>query len=312
MADTWTWATVTQATPLRIKVDGDTTPLDATTDDLVGSLAVDDRVRVHLHSDGIIVTGIQGGGNRSNPNLLINSNFMVNQEGYVSGATVADGMYGFDGWKSRSPAGTVVTFTAAPQGQQVTIVSGSWAQMVERANIVAGTHTLSWKGTSQGLLANFGDGSDSFNSPVTVTLSGLADVLIQFGTGTLSDVKLERGTVATPYAPPTHADNLRACMRYYYRLTGFIGLFTAYSTTRFFCGMTFPVPMRAIPTSVASSATGITLTGSGTSATSTAIRFASATRDRLRIDVDGGSFPAGSAGWLDIAAGQWLAFDARL
>ena len=62
MTDTWTWATVTQASPLRIKVDGDTTALDATTDNLVGSLAVDDRVRVHLHADGIIVTGLQGGG----------------------------------------------------------------------------------------------------------------------------------------------------------------------------------------------------------------------------------------------------------
>jgi len=61
MTDTWTWATVTQATPLRIKVDGDTSALDATTDNLVGSLAVDDRVRVHLHADGIIVTGVQGG-----------------------------------------------------------------------------------------------------------------------------------------------------------------------------------------------------------------------------------------------------------
>ena len=62
MTDTWTWATVTQASPLRIKVDGDTSALNATTDDLVGSLAVDDRVRVHLHADGIIVTGLQGGG----------------------------------------------------------------------------------------------------------------------------------------------------------------------------------------------------------------------------------------------------------
>ena len=61
MTDTWTWATVTQASPLRIKVDGDTSALDATTGDLVGSLAVDDRVRVHLHSDGIIATGVQGG-----------------------------------------------------------------------------------------------------------------------------------------------------------------------------------------------------------------------------------------------------------
>jgi len=57
MTDTWTWATVTQASPLRIKVDGDAAELNATTDDLVGSLAVDDRVRVHLHADGIIVVG---------------------------------------------------------------------------------------------------------------------------------------------------------------------------------------------------------------------------------------------------------------
>ena len=61
MTDTWTWATVTQATPLRVKVDGDTSALDATTDNLVGSLAVSDRVRVHLHSDGIIVIGRSGG-----------------------------------------------------------------------------------------------------------------------------------------------------------------------------------------------------------------------------------------------------------
>ena len=71
MTDTWTWATVTQATPLRIKVDGDTSALDATTDNLVGSLAVFDRVRVHLHSDGIIVTGLQGGQTRfANPLLF--------------------------------------------------------------------------------------------------------------------------------------------------------------------------------------------------------------------------------------------------
>jgi len=80
MTDTWTWATVTQATPLRIKVDGDTTALDATTDDLVGSLAVDDRVRVHLHSDGIIVTGIQGGNSvaqDSNGNVELNGRFHI-------------------------------------------------------------------------------------------------------------------------------------------------------------------------------------------------------------------------------------------
>jgi len=102
MADTWTWATVTQATPLRIKVDGDTTPLDATTDDLVGSLAVDDRVRVHLHSDGIIVTGIQGGNDKV---YMISHPESDPSDAYPAGITMSDTSAG--GWPS--PYATVVT-----------------------------------------------------------------------------------------------------------------------------------------------------------------------------------------------------------
>jgi len=91
MTDTWTWATVTQASPLRIKVDGDTSALDATTDDLVGSLAVDDRVRVHLHADGIIVTGIQGGaGDGQLPGRLQST------AQNISGLNLND--YGESGW----------------------------------------------------------------------------------------------------------------------------------------------------------------------------------------------------------------------
>ena len=264
MTDTWTWATVTQASPLRIKVDGDTTALDATTGDLVGSLAVSDRVRVHLHSDGIIVTGIQGGGNRSNPNLLINSNFMVNQRGYVSGTDLALNAYGFDRWKA-STATSRMTFTTAPQGQQVTIASGdSFAQLIERANVPAGTYTLSWQGTTSGLAVNDGGGASSALSPITVTLDGSANVRVQFAPGTLSNVKLERGPTATPYQPPIYADALRACMRYYYNplldITNGdanIAQGTADSTTHARIILPLPVHMRATPTLVTSGAFGL-------------------------------------------------------
>jgi len=228
MTDTWTWATVTQASPLRIKVDGDTSALDATTDNLVGSLAVDDRVRVHLHSDGIIVTGIQGGGNRSNPNLLINSNFAVNQAGYVSGSNRGVGDYALDGWKVTATSGGSAHMTAVltSQGQPVAI-NGWWQQIIERANVSASAYTLSQKsGMTSGnwRVYNVGATPPAFRPlPATFTLDGLADVVVEVASGTGSDtvgeVKFERGSVATPYETPRYDDNLRTCSRFYQRLT---------------------------------------------------------------------------------------------
>ena len=114
MTDTWTWATVTQATPLRIKVDGDTSELDATTDNLVGSLAVDDRVRVHLHSDGIIVTGLQGG----NDKVYMIDHPESDQPGaYPEGITVSDTNVGV-GWPS-SYATAVTTAVSTSRISQV-------------------------------------------------------------------------------------------------------------------------------------------------------------------------------------------------
>ena len=272
MTDTWTWATVTQASPLRIKVDGDTSALDATTDNLVGSLAVDDRVRVHLHSDGIIVTGLQGGGNRSNPNLLINSNFMVNQREAVSGATVADGAHFLDQWKNSYVSPTSVIYWADSAGVR-TITLGysggarSIAQLIESQNTRAGSHTLSWSGTATGRIYNSGAAAPAYAaSPITVTLDGAANGVVEFqgNGGTLADVKVESGTLATPYQPPPYAENLRACRRFYWRLTAVTGgaysrmaQGFAMSTTVVAVMVSPPVPMRAIPTVTTSGSLGV-------------------------------------------------------
>ena len=259
MTDTWTWATVTQATPLRIKVDGDTSALDATTDNLVGSLAVDDRVRVHLHSDGIIVTGIQGGGNRSNPNLLYNSNFVVNQRDAVSGATVSDDAYFLDRWKNSSGGSGSTLFTWADAGGLRTLTLGADAtprymqQTLEQQDMPAGTYALSWEGTATAGV--YIGGSPAYStSPVTVTLDGSVNVTINVrGEGdTVSNIKLEQGPVATPYQPPTYGDNLRACERYYVRRTAMttntvFGQGSAKSTTEIIFQFTHPV-MRAAAT----------------------------------------------------------------
>jgi len=268
MTDTWTWATVTQATPLRIKVDGDTSALDATTDNLVGSLAVDDRVRVHLHADGIIVTGIQGGGNRSNPNLLINSNFMVNQEGIASGATIAPGAYVLDGWKCTSSGSRVFSWADVGGVRTLTIGNASFTaevgQTIEAVNLPAGVYAVSTDavGASLNVYNAAGtvvaSGVGTTKPAVSFTADGAQNYSVRLVTGagttaTVSWVKVERSTVATPYQPPRYADNLRACMRYYQRFGGedaYQALGSGFArptgTARMFVPL--PVSMRASPT----------------------------------------------------------------
>jgi hypothetical protein len=60
-SDWWSWATVTQASPLRIRLDGETDALDITPDTLTAGLAVSDRVWVQVSGRRAIVLGRSGG-----------------------------------------------------------------------------------------------------------------------------------------------------------------------------------------------------------------------------------------------------------
>lgn len=51
------WATVTQASPLRVKLDGETTALAVTPDTLVAGLVADDRVWVQVYRRRLVVLG---------------------------------------------------------------------------------------------------------------------------------------------------------------------------------------------------------------------------------------------------------------
>jgi len=325
MTDTWTWATVTQASPLRIKVDGDTSALDATTDNLVGSLAVLDRVRVHLHSDGIIVTGIQGGGNRSNPNLLINSDFMVNQEGNTSGATIADNAYLFDQWKHVSGYSTsAITWSDTGGVRTVTLgISGQRRQIreiIEQADITAGTYTLSWPGTVLGRVYNAGATEPAYAaSPTTVTLDGTANVNVDLqGEGDTIEgwVKLERGPVATPYQPPRYDDNLRACMRYYQRFSSSSGndrygngFFASSTQTRI--TMSLLAPMRT--SSPTLTYNDLRLYEGSTAYTATSLTLASANGSQVGLNAAvSGATQYRPCYLLANSTASFLAFDARL
>jgi hypothetical protein len=193
-------------------------------------------------------------------NILLNGAFEINQRDYLSGGILALSSYGFDRWKATTNA-SAMTYSTAPQGQLVTISSGgSFEQVVERANLPAGTYTLSWQGTATGRVYNTGSTPPAYAaSPIVVTLDGSANVEVEFtavgNTRTLGFVQLEAGLVPTPFkrnAESLQAE-LAACQRYFVsfdnnggQFMSPIGIVNTTSTARF--SIPLPVTMRAVPT----------------------------------------------------------------
>jgi hypothetical protein len=199
--------------------------------------------------------------NRPVHNAIINGAFEINQRAYVSAANLASGAYGFDRWKSTF-TNTTLTYTAAPAGQLVTINSGgSIKQVVERANLAAGTYTLSWQGTATARIYNSGATPPAYAaSPITVTLDGLADVDVELtaagSTKTLGYVKLESGTSEGPFCRNANSlqGELAACQRYYQRINSdtasglYWSIFQALSTTATVGSIWLTTTMRSSPT----------------------------------------------------------------
>jgi hypothetical protein len=190
---------------------------------------------------------------RGYQNRIINGAFEINQRGYASGTNLASGAYGFDRWKS-GYTNTSLTFTDGVQATTVTISSsGVIQQIVEQANIPAGTYTLSWTGTATGRVYNSGGSAPSYAaSPVTVTLNGSANVVVEFtasgSTKTLGTVQLEGGTVYSPFEYRQRADELALCYRYYYARPYFLSPLTSGGfANSYSIFQAFPTEMRRVP-----------------------------------------------------------------
>ena len=123
-----------------------------------------------------------------------------------------------------------------------------------------------------------------------MTLDGTANVLVELqgSGGTVSGVKLELGTVATPHRSPTYADNLRACTRYYQRFGGInpyepLGQGSAQSTTVAVIQVPLVVPIRAEPTVTSST---LALYDQTTSRATTVGAISFLGKSIIRIDFD--------------------------
>ena len=188
---------------------------------------------------------------------LINGSFAVNQRAVSGSVVLAAGVYGHDRWKAGA-SGCSYTFATTAGVTTLTITAGSLVQVVEDRNIEAGAHVASWTGTATARLNNSGAYAAT---PVSGTLTGGASAYLEFSTGTLSNVQLEPGTVATAVERRSYAAELALCQRYFTTSYDSVAAGTAaaaanrrvaVSTSSTTPGVQFqvsyPVTMRAAPT----------------------------------------------------------------
>ena len=155
----------------------------------------------------------------SNPNLLINPDFRINQRGATSYEKQG---YSVDRWKIWN-----VTITPNANGG-ITVKndkytdSGTFIQILE--NATEGDSTLSCYVTSvSGTVTMVADDSSQvvlkqgLNVVHTSKSTKNFTIFLNQGTSiTLKWVKLEQGTVATPFVAPNPSEELTKCYRYKY------------------------------------------------------------------------------------------------
>lgn len=156
----------------------------------------------------------------SNPNLLINPDFKINQRG---GSTYSS-QYSVDRWKIYNALYNVsIKNLSNPNSSD-----GNFIQTFE--NLLNGTYTITVHCSSVTGKANFTWGGESVivkeevgdlkegNNIVTIKATDLRfiGVLVKPGASVIIDyIKLEQGSVATPFVAPNIAEELIKCKRFY-------------------------------------------------------------------------------------------------
>lgn len=181
----------------------------------------------------------------SNPNLLINPDFKINQRGFVSGSDVPAFTYTIDRWCADNTASNISVTSNGLKIQNLSNTTfATISQPIEHLN--QGTYTLSVCisefinadhvtariHTYDNTLNQFSNSNTTSIGVYTTTFNLDADYdnvyieIYSVGDGgtiysfTLKWVKLEVGPVATQFVPPDPATELLKCQRYYFALNG--------------------------------------------------------------------------------------------
>ena len=231
---------------------------------------------------------------KSGRNLLINGSFRVNQRGYVSGTSLAQGAYGHDGWRQGSSTASSYSFTQSSQAEQqtthsvdttVTTSSGNLQQFVEAANITGDPMTVSWTGTATVTILQNTGSPNSYTtlkttqpSPCTFTPVAGATLVVQFQSGTLGTVQLEYGTTQNDFQRRPLAEEMNMCKRFCQVFSKI--MLSGYSSASMTVYESFMLPttMRAAPTATFGTVTyvnGSALTTNSLTATDVVLQYTS-------------------------------------
>lgn len=187
----------------------------------------------------------------SNPNLLLNSNFRVDQRGYGTYTNnTTKPTYTLDRWISLN-TGVVYNIdgTATITSLATTDTSSWFKQILEHA--INDTCTLSCNITAvtgNAYLYNQRNGKKIVKGLNTVTLSYLKEASIELKQGasiTIEWIKLEKGSKATAYVAPNYTEELQKCMMYYNVVNTPLN---GYFTTQMYMGCEALANMRTKPT----------------------------------------------------------------
>lgn len=197
----------------------------------------------------------------SNPNLLINPDFKINQRGetsYTSAvAQTIKIVYSVDRWCLHGHSLTVnsdksvtITPTTYSDGALIqnleTPVNGDITVQVYAVG-VSGTATVSVRPSDDSSTTEIGTLKNGLN---TFTFSrGIKKLVIRVNSGTLTlkYAKVEQGKVATSFVAPNPADELIKCQRYYFNRYYFYVFYSGSASFTYIFSDTIP-SMRIKPT----------------------------------------------------------------
>lgn len=245
------------------------------------------------HSGGTVEDAIVSLSNRAG-SLIVNGNFYVNQALKTGTVTLSAGARGHSAWKAGA-SGCTYTFATAAGVTTLTISSGTLVQVVDGLDISTGVHTLSWSGTAQARInATVAYGA----SGLTATLTRGTNATVEFGTGTVSLVRLEPGLFVTPFQHRPSEEFARC----EYRLPSIrsengaiIGSGLINGTGTGVIGVNLRTTPRAIPTGfslVGGVLADLTVTTGVTSAAVTGLAFSSASDGQVSLLVTWTGGPA--------------------
>ena len=223
---------------------------------LAAGTVAGDSVRYEQLPSFDAVTSINGSCISGFRNRIHNGNFSINQRTVSGSVVLAAGAYGHDRWKAGA-GGCTYTFATSLNVTTITISAGTLQQVIEGKNLESGTFKLSFSGTATARVDAGAYGVSG--ASVSGTAVGGTNQTVEFGTGTVSKVQYEFGTVVTTFEQRPYGIELALCQRYLpaFNGVGSHGTGTAYLTTNATVHVGFKVSARVAVTGIYSPNTAL-------------------------------------------------------